>query len=37
VRAAVERALAERNLTPDLGGTLTTADLTNRIVERVSS
>jgi isocitrate/isopropylmalate dehydrogenase len=37
VRAAVERALADRHLTPDLGGTLTTTELTDRIVERLGS
>ena len=36
IRAAVERALAERLFTPDLGGTLTTSEMTDRIVERVA-
>ena len=36
VRAALERALAEKSFTPDLGGKLTTMGLTDRIVERVA-
>jgi len=35
IRRAVEQALADGNLTHDLGGTLTTADLTRAIVARV--
>jgi tartrate dehydrogenase/decarboxylase/D-malate dehydrogenase len=35
IRAAVERVFAEGNLTPDLGGKLTTTQLTAAIVERV--
>jgi tartrate dehydrogenase/decarboxylase/D-malate dehydrogenase len=35
MRRAVERALAEGNLTQDLGGNLTTAELTAAIAERV--
>jgi tartrate dehydrogenase/decarboxylase / D-malate dehydrogenase len=35
LRRAVERAFADGNLTPDLGGQLTTAELTAAIVERV--
>jgi tartrate dehydrogenase/decarboxylase / D-malate dehydrogenase len=37
VRAAVERALAAGHLTPDLGGTLTTQQMTARIMERLVS
>ena len=37
VRRAVERALAAGHLTPDVGGTLTTAEMTERIVEQVVS
>ena len=37
VRLAVERALAAGHLTPDVGGTLTTAQMTERIVEQVVS
>jgi tartrate dehydrogenase/decarboxylase/D-malate dehydrogenase len=36
IRRAVEQALADGNLTRDLGGKLTTAELTAAIVERVS-
>jgi tartrate dehydrogenase/decarboxylase/D-malate dehydrogenase len=35
LRRAVERAIAEGNLTRDMGGTLNTAELTAAIVERV--
>ncbi len=35
LRAAVERALASRNLTPDLGGSLTTSDMTRAIVQQL--
>jgi tartrate dehydrogenase/decarboxylase / D-malate dehydrogenase len=35
LRRAVERAFADGKLTPDLGGTLTTAELTAAIVERL--
>jgi isocitrate/isopropylmalate dehydrogenase len=35
LRAAVERALAAGHLTPDVGGTLTTREMTNAIVERI--
>jgi isocitrate/isopropylmalate dehydrogenase len=35
MRRAVERALAEGNLTQDLGGNLTTAELTAAIRDRV--
>jgi tartrate dehydrogenase/decarboxylase / D-malate dehydrogenase len=37
VRAAVERALAAGHRTPDLGGTLTTQQMTARITERIIS
>jgi tartrate dehydrogenase/decarboxylase / D-malate dehydrogenase len=37
VRRAVERALAAGHLTPDVGGALTTAEMTARIVEQVVS
>jgi tartrate dehydrogenase/decarboxylase/D-malate dehydrogenase len=37
IRSAVEQALAEGNLTPDLGGPLTTAQMTDCIVERIAS
>jgi tartrate dehydrogenase/decarboxylase/D-malate dehydrogenase len=37
LRSAVERALADGNLTPDLGGQLTTGELTAAIVERLES
>jgi tartrate dehydrogenase/decarboxylase/D-malate dehydrogenase len=37
IRAAVEQALAASHLTPDVGGTLTTAEMTARIAERVAS
>jgi tartrate dehydrogenase/decarboxylase/D-malate dehydrogenase len=33
IRTAVERALAARNLTPDVGGTLTTTSITDAIVK----
>lgn len=36
VRQAVERTLADGQTTPDLGGTLTTAQMGGRIVERLS-
>ena len=36
LRAAVERALAEGCLTPDLGGTLSTADMTRAIVNQIA-
>ena len=36
IRRAVERTFADGNLTPDLGGELTTAGLTAAIVERVA-
>jgi tartrate dehydrogenase/decarboxylase/D-malate dehydrogenase len=35
IRSAVERAFAAGHLTPDLGGTLTTAQLTDRIAGEV--
>ena len=35
LRIGVERALASANLTPDLGGTLTTGDLTRAIVQQL--
>jgi tartrate dehydrogenase/decarboxylase/D-malate dehydrogenase len=35
VRTAVERALAGRNLTPDVGGTMTTAQITAAVVKAV--
>jgi tartrate dehydrogenase/decarboxylase/D-malate dehydrogenase len=35
IRGAVQRALADGNLTPDLGGNLTTAELTTAIAQRV--
>ena len=35
MRRAVEQALADGNLTQDLGGKLSTAELTAAIVERV--
>jgi tartrate dehydrogenase/decarboxylase/D-malate dehydrogenase len=35
VRVAVERTFADGNLTPDLGGSLTTARLTDAIVQRL--
>ena len=35
VRGAVEQALADGNLTHDLGGKLTTAELTEAIVQRL--
>jgi tartrate dehydrogenase/decarboxylase / D-malate dehydrogenase len=35
VRTAVERALAARNLTPDVGGTLTTTSITDAIVKHL--
>ena len=35
IRRAVEQAFADANLTQDLGGKLTTAELTAAIVERV--
>ncbi len=37
IRKAVEQALADGNLTEDLGGKLTTADLTAAIIQRVRS
>ena len=37
IRAAVGRAFAEGNLTPDLGGKLTTTQLTDAIVARLGS
>jgi tartrate dehydrogenase/decarboxylase/D-malate dehydrogenase len=37
LRAAVERTLEARHLTPDVGGTLSTAEMTARIVEQVVS
>jgi tartrate dehydrogenase/decarboxylase/D-malate dehydrogenase len=37
MRTAVERALADRCLTPDLGGKLTTTQLTEAIVQRLGS
>jgi tartrate dehydrogenase/decarboxylase/D-malate dehydrogenase len=37
LRVAVERALGAGHRTPDLGGTLTTAQLTARIVEQIST
>ena len=36
VRAAVERALAARNLTPDVGGTQTTAQITAAVVQEIA-
>ena len=36
VRSAVERALAARHLTPDVGGKLTTAQITDAIVQHVA-
>jgi tartrate dehydrogenase/decarboxylase/D-malate dehydrogenase len=35
IRGAVERALAARNLTPDVGGTLTTTSITDAIVKHL--
>jgi tartrate dehydrogenase/decarboxylase/D-malate dehydrogenase len=35
IRTAVERALAARNLTPDVGGTLTTTSITEAIVKHL--
>jgi tartrate dehydrogenase/decarboxylase / D-malate dehydrogenase len=35
IRAAVERALSGRHLTPDLGGTLTTTQMTDAIVQHL--
>jgi tartrate dehydrogenase/decarboxylase/D-malate dehydrogenase len=35
IRTAVERALAARNLTPDVGGTLTTTSITDAIVKHL--
>jgi tartrate dehydrogenase/decarboxylase / D-malate dehydrogenase len=35
LRSAVERALASRHLTPDLGGSLTTGDMTRAIVQQL--
>ena len=35
LRTAVEQALADGNLTQDLGGRLTTAELTAAIVQRL--
>jgi tartrate dehydrogenase/decarboxylase / D-malate dehydrogenase len=35
LRSAVERALAAENLTPDIGGALTTADMTRAIVDDI--
>ena len=35
LRTAVERALAEGNLTPDIGGRLTTAKMTRAIVQQI--
>jgi len=37
VRGAVERALGAGHLTPDVGGTLSTTEMTARIVEQVAS
>ena len=37
VRAAVERALAESNLTPDIGGGLTTAQITAAVVGQIEA
>jgi tartrate dehydrogenase/decarboxylase / D-malate dehydrogenase len=37
VRVAVERALGAGHLTPDVGGTLSTREMTARIVEQVAS
>jgi tartrate dehydrogenase/decarboxylase / D-malate dehydrogenase len=37
VRRAVERALAGGNVTPDAGGTLTTAEMTNAIKKQLTS
>jgi tartrate dehydrogenase/decarboxylase/D-malate dehydrogenase len=36
IRAAVERALSGRHLTPDLGGALTTTQMTDAIVQHLS-
>jgi tartrate dehydrogenase/decarboxylase/D-malate dehydrogenase len=36
LRVAVERALTAGHRTPDLGGTLTTAQMTSRLVEQIS-
>jgi 3-isopropylmalate dehydrogenase len=36
IRAAVERALSGRHLTPDLGGGLTTTQMTDAIVQHLS-
>jgi tartrate dehydrogenase/decarboxylase / D-malate dehydrogenase len=36
IRAAVERALSGRHLTPDLGGTLTTTQMTDAIVQHLA-
>jgi tartrate dehydrogenase/decarboxylase/D-malate dehydrogenase len=37
IRGAVERALAARHLTPDVGGTLTTIQITDAIVKQLAS
>jgi isocitrate/isopropylmalate dehydrogenase len=36
IRGAVESALADGNRTPDLGGSLTTTQMTASLVERVA-
>jgi tartrate dehydrogenase/decarboxylase/D-malate dehydrogenase len=35
VRTAMERALASRHLTPDVGGTMTTAQITAAVVKEI--
>jgi tartrate dehydrogenase/decarboxylase / D-malate dehydrogenase len=35
IRTAVDRALADGNLTPDVGGTLSTSQMTQAIVNRL--
>jgi isocitrate/isopropylmalate dehydrogenase len=35
IRTAVDRALAEGNLTPDVGGKLSTSQMTQAIVNRL--
>ena len=37
VRSAVETALAQGHATPDLGGDLRTAELTDRIIECIQT
>jgi homoisocitrate dehydrogenase len=37
LRASVQKCIAEGNVTPDLGGSLTTSDVTDRVIQRVGS